>query len=219
MVMQRVCRCSIDYSGVSFADSFLVGRIAQYAVNHSQTLSSLLGQNVVYCMRRYNCSLHELLDGSVGNIVKSFVFNSFDDNMRCSASFFVWINNDQEQSVTHEPIQIQWFFFAWWTAALNWLRLYELVSARPFDLFCFYVYLWWLSTSYVIHIINNNILSPKIAANSQMPEAGSSIPEACYFRHRVYSVCRTEKFIRWNIALCQTLLQSLKEFCKKSINS
>ena len=88
MVMQRVCRYSIDFIQSCLSrDSFLVCSIAQYAVNHARTLSSLLGQNVVYCMDHYNCSLHELLGGSVSNIGRSFVFNLFDDNMRCSASY------------------------------------------------------------------------------------------------------------------------------------
>ena len=86
----EICRRSINFIRSCLShDSSLVRHIAQYAVNHARSLSSFLGQNLVYCLRRYNCTLRELLDGSVSNIVRSFVFNSFDDNMRCSTSFLL----------------------------------------------------------------------------------------------------------------------------------
>ena len=49
-------------------------------------------------MRRYNCSLRDLLYGPVNDIIKSFVFNSFDENARCSAGFLfelLMIRNNQ----------------------------------------------------------------------------------------------------------------------------
>ena len=71
-------------SCISHESSF-VSYIAQYAVNHARSLSAFLGQNVLICMRRYNCLLRDLLNGPVNNNIKSFVFNSFDENARCSA--------------------------------------------------------------------------------------------------------------------------------------
>ena len=87
-LVDEICRCSINFIRSCLShDSSLVRRIAQYAVNHSRSVSSFLGQNMVYCLRRYKCTPRELLDGSVSNIVRSFVFNWCDDNMRCSARF------------------------------------------------------------------------------------------------------------------------------------
>ena len=57
-----------------------------YAVNHAGTMS-FIGQNMSFLMRRYNCSRCDLLNGSANNIIKSCVFNSFDENMYCSAHF------------------------------------------------------------------------------------------------------------------------------------
>jgi len=37
-------------------------------------------------MRRYNCSIRDLSE-SVNNIIKSFVFRLFDENMHCTANF------------------------------------------------------------------------------------------------------------------------------------
>jgi len=38
-----------------------------------------------YCMRRYNCSIRDLHE-SANNIIKSFVFHLFDENMHCAAN-------------------------------------------------------------------------------------------------------------------------------------
>jgi len=47
---------------------------------------SFLGQNVLFCMRRYTRSIHDLSE-SANNIIKSFVFRFFDENMHCTANF------------------------------------------------------------------------------------------------------------------------------------
>jgi hypothetical protein len=46
-----------------------------------------IGQNMLFLMRRYNCSRYDLLNASANNIIKSCVVNSFDENMYCSANF------------------------------------------------------------------------------------------------------------------------------------
>ena len=99
IIFDEISRRSINFirSCVSH-ESSLVSYIAQYAVYHARTLSSFLGQNVLFCMRRYNCSLRDLLYGPVNNIIKSFVFNLFDENARCSARFLfelIMIRNNQ----------------------------------------------------------------------------------------------------------------------------
>ena len=75
-----ICFCTTHQSP-------LISFIAQYAVNHARMLSSFLGQNALFCMRRYNCSLHGLFNGSVKYIINSFVSNSLSESMRTSASF------------------------------------------------------------------------------------------------------------------------------------
>ena len=89
-LFDEICRRSINFIRSCIThESSLVSCIAQYAVSHTRTLSSFLGYNALFLMRRYNCSLHDLLNGSVKHIVNSVVFNLFDENMRSSASFFV----------------------------------------------------------------------------------------------------------------------------------
>lgn len=86
-LFDEISRRSINFirSCVSH-ESSLVSHVAQYAVNHARSLS-FIGQNVLFCMRRYNCSLRDLLNGPLNNIINSFVFHSSDESMRRSASF------------------------------------------------------------------------------------------------------------------------------------
>jgi hypothetical protein len=37
-------------------------------------------------MQRYNCSLRDILYGTINNVINSFFFNSVDESMRGSAS-------------------------------------------------------------------------------------------------------------------------------------
>jgi len=47
---------------------------------------SCLGQNVLFCMRPYNCRILDLSE-SANNIIKSLVFNLYDENMHFTANF------------------------------------------------------------------------------------------------------------------------------------
>ena len=60
-LFDEIRRRSINFIRCCIAhESALVSFIAQYAVNHARMLSSFLGQNALFCARRYNCSLHDL---------------------------------------------------------------------------------------------------------------------------------------------------------------
>jgi len=74
-------------------ESSLVRHISQYAVFHGRALSCL-GQNVLFCMRRYNCSIRDLRE-SANNIIKPSAFRLFDENMHCTAIFFISVNTDK----------------------------------------------------------------------------------------------------------------------------
>jgi len=43
---------------------------------------------LLFCMRRYNCSIRDFSE-SANNIIKSFVFRLFDEDIHCSAIFFI----------------------------------------------------------------------------------------------------------------------------------
>ena len=88
-LFDEICRRSINFirSCVSH-ESSLVNQIAKYAVYHARTLSCL-GQNMLFCMQRYNCSFRDLLTKSVNNIVMPFALKSVDDDMFCTANFLL----------------------------------------------------------------------------------------------------------------------------------
>ena len=76
----------------------------------------LHGQNVLFCMRRYNCSLRDLLTKSVNNIIMPFALKSVDEDMYCTANFLlelIMIQNNslcigrsvQTQSFTYDEVQ------------------------------------------------------------------------------------------------------------------
>jgi len=67
-------------------DSYLIRFVANYAVVHARS-QSFLGHNVLFCAHRYNFSVNICNRlSSFDNLVKSFVHNSIDDNMRCFAN-------------------------------------------------------------------------------------------------------------------------------------
>jgi len=80
-------------------ESSLVRHISQNAVFHGRALSCL-GQNVLFCMRRYNCSIRDLSE-SANNITKSFVFRLFDENMHCTANFLFELIMIKKQSFVY----------------------------------------------------------------------------------------------------------------------
>ena len=87
-LFDEISRRSINF--ISFCtthQSSLVSFIVQYAVNHARMLSSFLGRNALFCMRRNNCSVYDLFTGSVKYIINSFVSNSLSESMRTSTSF------------------------------------------------------------------------------------------------------------------------------------
>jgi len=53
--------------------------------SHGRALSCI-GQNVLFCMRRYNCSIRDLCESTI-DIIESFVFRLFDENLHCTANF------------------------------------------------------------------------------------------------------------------------------------
>jgi len=67
-------------------DSYLLRFVAYYGVVHARS-QSFLGHNVLFCAHHYNfsvniCNRLSLFD----NVVKLFVHNSIDNNMRCFAN-------------------------------------------------------------------------------------------------------------------------------------
>ena len=82
---------SLDFvrSCIAHETSF-IRFLAQYKVLYARSYS-FLGQNVLFCMQRYNWSLYDMLYGTVmpNTIINSFFFNLVDESMRGSANFLL----------------------------------------------------------------------------------------------------------------------------------
>jgi len=77
--MSCVCSCLSN-------DSYLIRFVANYTVVHTRS-QSFLGRNILFCAHRYNFSVNICnMLSSIDNLVKAFVHNFIDDNMRCFAN-------------------------------------------------------------------------------------------------------------------------------------
>ena len=75
-----------------YAFASLVSRIAQYSAYHVRINPVRFLAIMCYFVGPIcviSCSLHDLLHEVVNNIIKSYVFHSSDENMRCNASFYL----------------------------------------------------------------------------------------------------------------------------------
>jgi len=86
-VFDELCRRSMNFVHSCLShDSYLIRFVADYAVVRARS-QSFLGHNVLFCAHRYNFSVNICNRlSSFDNLVKSFLLNSIDDNMRCFAN-------------------------------------------------------------------------------------------------------------------------------------
>lgn len=88
-IYDEICRRSINFVRSCIAhESPVIRFITQYGVLYARS-SSFLGENMLFCMQRYNCSLSDLLYGSINAVISSFFFNSVDVSMRESANLLL----------------------------------------------------------------------------------------------------------------------------------
>ena len=71
-IFDEPCRRSLNFSRSCIThDCPLIRFIAYYGIVHARNCSPI-GQNVLYCFKRYNCTYNNFLFGSVNSIVSSF---------------------------------------------------------------------------------------------------------------------------------------------------
>jgi Reverse transcriptase (RNA-dependent DNA polymerase)/Endonuclease/Exonuclease/phosphatase family len=89
-LLDEFCRRSLNFvrSCVTH-ESALTRFIALHGVAYARGYS-FLGQNVLFCARRYHCSIDDILyNNSTNSMINMFVGNSVDDNIRFSANFLI----------------------------------------------------------------------------------------------------------------------------------
>ena len=86
-IFDEICRRSLNFARACVShESALVRRIASYGINFARS-ESLIGQNVLFCIDRYKCSISDILYGSVNRIIYSQYYNTLDDGELHNADF------------------------------------------------------------------------------------------------------------------------------------
>ena len=85
-IFDELCRRSLNFARSCIThDCSLIRFIASYGIVHARNCSPI-GQNILYCFKRYNCTYNDLLFGSVNSIVNSFCLKSIDDSTFSTAN-------------------------------------------------------------------------------------------------------------------------------------
>jgi hypothetical protein len=86
-IMDEICRRSLNFIRSCIQhENTLIRFIAVHGVCHGRSRSPL-GENVLMCANRYNCSVNDLLYGRLWHIINSYVFNLTNGAIHDRASF------------------------------------------------------------------------------------------------------------------------------------
>ena len=84
----EICRRTLNFIKICICnDSSLVRAVTHYGIYYGR-YNSLLGHNLLFCAQKYNCSVQDIISGSVNSIVNNFVFDLVED-YQLNTAFFV----------------------------------------------------------------------------------------------------------------------------------
>jgi hypothetical protein len=79
-IFDELCRRFLNFARSCIKhDCPLIRFIACYGIVYARSCSPI-GQNVLYCLKRYNCTYNNFLFGSVNSIINLYCTNSIDDS-------------------------------------------------------------------------------------------------------------------------------------------
>ena len=85
--MDEICRRSLNFIRSCIChENTLIRFITLHGVCHGRSRSPL-GENVLICANRYNCSVNDLLYGRLSHIINAYVFNLTNGAIHDRASF------------------------------------------------------------------------------------------------------------------------------------
>jgi hypothetical protein len=86
-LLDEICRRSLNFIRSCFVhESNLIRFVATSAICFLRN-NSFLGHNILFCMERYNCSLHDIITGNGNHIVNQYCKSLVDDDQLLTASF------------------------------------------------------------------------------------------------------------------------------------
>jgi hypothetical protein len=85
-IFDELCRRFLNFARFCVTHECpLIRFIANYGIIHARSLS-LIGQNVLYCLKRYNCTYNSFLHGSINRIINMHHNNSIEDSTYSTAN-------------------------------------------------------------------------------------------------------------------------------------
>jgi hypothetical protein len=85
--VDEICRRSLNFICSCFVhESNLIHFVVTNAICFSRN-NSFVGHNILFCMERYKCSLHDILSGNVNLIVNQYCNSLVDDDLLLTVSF------------------------------------------------------------------------------------------------------------------------------------
>jgi glycogen synthase len=69
-----------------FNNSSLVRAVTNYSIQYGR-YNSILGHNILHCARLYDCSVQDIVNGTVNSIVNNYALSSIEDVQLQSACF------------------------------------------------------------------------------------------------------------------------------------
>jgi hypothetical protein len=88
-IFDELCRRFLNFARSCVTHECpLIRFIANNGIVHSRSLSPI-GQNVLYCLNRYNCTYNSFLCDSVNRIINCYYSNSIEDSTFCTANLLI----------------------------------------------------------------------------------------------------------------------------------
>ena len=120
-LFDELCKRIINFAPYCLRhESNLVRFVTSHGVLYLRG-SSILGQNVWFCMHRFKCRLSDVVNWPVTTLIHKFVDKSFDDSMRRSASFLIELLLLRDNTLSLCPAQLS-------TSQLNQIIKYACIS-------------------------------------------------------------------------------------------
>jgi len=85
-IFDELCRRFLNFARFCVTHECpLIRFIANYGIMHARSLSPI-GQNVLYCLKRYNCTYNSFLHGSINRIINMYHNISIEDSTYSTAN-------------------------------------------------------------------------------------------------------------------------------------
>jgi hypothetical protein len=86
-LLDEICRRSLNFIRSCLVHESHLIRFVVTRAKYFFRNNSFLGHNILFCMERYKCSLHDVIIGNGNHVVKQYCNSLLDDDQLLTASF------------------------------------------------------------------------------------------------------------------------------------